>query len=207
MFRRVIPALVPALLALSGCAKDSSQLAGTNVATRVVQAQSGGEMVFITGGQRIIGDAQGYADETPHEVYVDSFYMDKHPVSQELYKQVMGVNPSKRKGANNPVERVQWTEAVRFCNSCSEMEGLTPCYDLSTWECDFEANGYRLPTEAEWEYACRAGTQTAYFVGDDDRQLSKYGWCKPHSLGHTWPVAQTALRKNESLNIRSKSTI
>ncbi len=191
MFRRVIPALVPALLALSGCAKeDSSQLAGTNVATRVVQAQSGGEMVFIAGGQLILGDAQGYADETPHEVYVDALYMDKHPVSQELYEQVMGVNPSKRKGANNPVERVQWTEAVRFCNRCSEMEGLTPCYDLSTWECDFEASGYRLPTEAEWEYACRAGTQTAYFFGDNDRQLSKYGWCKPHSLGRTWPVAQ-----------------
>ncbi len=85
MFRRVIPALVPALLALSGCAKeDSSQLASTNVATRVVQAKSGGELLFIAGGQLILGDAQGYADETPHEVYVDALYMDKHPVSRRF---------------------------------------------------------------------------------------------------------------------------
>ena len=186
-----IRALILTLLALSGCAKeDSSKLAGTDVATKVVQSESGGEMVFITAGQFTMGDPRGSADETPHEVFVDAFYMDKHSISQALYEQVMGVNPSKRKGSNNPVERVQWTEAVRFCNSCSEMEGLTPCYNLSTWECDFAANGYRLPTEAEREYACRAGTQTKYFFGDDGRQLSRYAWCKPHSMGRPRPVAQ-----------------
>ena len=186
-----IIAFIPALLALSGCAKeDSSQLAGTDAATQLVKTESGGEMVFIAAGQFIMGDARGAADATAHEVVVDSFYMDKHPVSQELHERVMGVNPSKRKAPHNPVERMQWTEAVRFCNRCSEMEGLTPCYDLGTWECDFGASGYRLPTEAEWEYACRAGTQTRYFFGDDERQLSKYAWCKPHSLGRTWPVAQ-----------------
>ncbi|MBI2479029.1 MAG: SUMF1/EgtB/PvdO family nonheme iron enzyme [Planctomycetia bacterium] len=178
-------------LVVSGCAqKDSSQLAGTDLATHVVPAESSGEMVFIAAGQFIMGDPRGSADETAHEVHVDSFDMDKHPVSQQFYEQVMGVNPSKRKASANPVERMQWTEAARFCNRCSEMEGLTPCYDLGTWECDFGASGYRLPTEAEWEYACRAGTQTTYFFGDDERQLSKYAWCKPHSLGRTWPVAQ-----------------
>jgi formylglycine-generating enzyme required for sulfatase activity len=184
-------ALVPAVLVLSGCSKgDSSKLAGSDVAIRVVQSESGGELVFIPDGRFIMGDPGGSADATPHEVTVDSFFMDKHPVSQELYEKVMRGNPSKRKNPSNPVERVQWNEAVRFCNICSEMEGFTPCYDLRTWECDFEASGYRLPTEAQWEYACRAGTQTEYFFGNDDGQLSKFAWCKPHSLGRTWPVAQ-----------------
>ena len=191
MSRSVICALVPAFLVLSGCAnEDSSQLAGTDDTTRVLRPQSGGEMVLITGGQFTMGDPQGLADETPHEVYVDSFYMDKHPISQQLYESVMGVNPSKRKGPKNPVERMQWTDAVRFCNRCSELEGLTPCYDLDTWECNFEANGFRLPTEAEWEYACRAGSQTKYFFGDDGAKLAKYAWFKPHSKGRPRPVAQ-----------------
>ena len=104
----------------------------------------------------------------------------------------MGVNPSKHKGKKNPVERTQWTDAVRFCNKCSELEGLTPCYDLDTWECDFDANGYRLPTEAEWEYACRAGSTGKYCFGDDEAELPRYAWFKPHSQGKPRPVGPEA---------------
>src|SRR5262249_28372643 len=111
-------------------------------------------------------------------------------VTQELYEKVMGVNPSKRKGARNPVERTQWTDAVRFCNKCSELDGLTPCYDLNTWECRFEADGYRLPTEAEWEYACRAGSQAKYCFGDAEADLTRFAWFKPGSGGMTRPVGQ-----------------
>jgi Tol biopolymer transport system component len=102
----------------------------------------------------------------------------------------MGVNPSKRKAGNNPVERTQWTDAVRFCNKCSDVEGLSPCYDLKTWECDFAANGYRLPTEAEWEYACRAGNSGKYCCGDSEADLAQYAWFKPHSKGKPQPVGQ-----------------
>jgi hypothetical protein len=119
-----------------------------------------------------------------------SFYLDRLPVSQELYEKVMGVNPSKRKGKTNPVERTQWTDAVRFCNKCSELEGLTPCYDLQTWKCNFQADGYRLPTEAEWEYACRAGSQAKYSFGDAEAELSRYAWFKGNSGGMTRPVGQ-----------------
>ncbi len=184
-------ALLSLGVVLCGCAKtDPSRISESDASTTSVQAESGGELVLIPGGEFIMGDPDGAADAAPHPIRVDSFYMDQYPVSQQLFETVMDVNPSKRKGENNPVERVQWADAARFCNICSELDGLTPCYDPTTWECDFSAGGYRLPTESEWEYACRAGSQTHYFFGDNERQLSKFAWCKPHSLGRTHPVGQ-----------------
>ena len=153
-----------------------------------IEAQTGGDLVLISAGTFTMGDNAGREDETPHEVAVSAFYLDKLPVTQELYAKVMGVNPSKRKDPRCPVERTQWTDAVRFCNKCSEQEGLAPCYNLDTWECDFAADGYRLPTEAEWEYACRAGSTSKYSFGDDEKELPKYAWLKPHSQGKPQPV-------------------
>ena len=116
--------------------------------------------------------------------------MDKHLVTQEQYQNIMGDNPSRWKADKNPVEQVRWSDAVKFCNARSRLEGLQPCYDLETWQCNFEANGYRLPTEAEWEYACRAGTQTTYFFGNDVSKLGDYAWFDKNSGGHPQPVAQ-----------------
>jgi formylglycine-generating enzyme required for sulfatase activity len=158
----------------------------------VVQPASGGELALLPGGEFLMGDSSGGQDETTHLVAVSPFYMDRYLVTQELYERVMGANPSKRKSPNNPVERVQWTDAVRFCNRCSDLDGLTPCYDLQTWECNFTADGYRLPTEAEWEYACRAGSTGKYCCGDDARELVRYAWFKPHSGGMPRPVGQKA---------------
>jgi formylglycine-generating enzyme required for sulfatase activity len=149
-----------------------------------------GAMVLIPAGTFTMGDRNGRPDETQHSVSVDVFYLDRFPVTQELYQEVMGVNPSKHKARSNPVERTQWTDAVRFCNRCSEREGLTPCYDLSTWECNFDADGYRLPTEAEWEYACRAGGTAKYCFGDSEAELPRYAWFKPHSQGKPRPLGQ-----------------
>jgi formylglycine-generating enzyme required for sulfatase activity len=147
-------------------------------------------MVLIPAGTFTMGDGGGRPDETPHTVSLAAFYIDAAPVTQEFYEKVMGVNPSKHKGKKNPVERTQWTDAVRFCNRCSEREGLTPCYDPDTWECNFDADGYRLPTEAEWEYACRAGSSTKYGFGDDEGELPRYAWFKPHSQGKPRPPGQ-----------------
>jgi len=112
-------------------------------------------MVYVEGGTYTMGDVWGVgdSDETPtHEVTVSSFYMSKYEVTQQQYQSVMGENPSDFDGENNPVEDVSWYDAIEFCNKLSEQEGLTPCYNIDgeNTTCDFSANGYRLPTEAEW---------------------------------------------------------
>ncbi|MFL5244761.1 MAG: SUMF1/EgtB/PvdO family nonheme iron enzyme [Gemmataceae bacterium] len=180
-------------LVMAGCANKGARPSSGDdgvLALEVFQPKSGGEMVLVPSGTFLMGDAEGRADESPHEVSVTSFYLDKVPVTQELYEKVMRTNPSKRKEKNNPVERTQWMDAARFCNKCSEIDGLAPCYDLVTWDCNFAANGYRLPTEAEWEYACRAGNTGKFCCGDAEADLVQYAWFKPHSKGRPQPVGQ-----------------
>ncbi len=156
---------------------------------RANQAGTPTEMIRIPGGRFQMGDQQE-ADAKPHPVAVSAFLMGKTLVTQEQYEKAMGDNPSRWTGGSNPVEQVRWSDAVRFCNKRSEQEGLRPCYDLKTWKCDFDADGYRLPTEAEWEYACRAGAATAYFFGDDAAKLGDFAWFDKNSGGHPRPVGQ-----------------
>jgi formylglycine-generating enzyme required for sulfatase activity len=113
------------------------------------------EMVYVRGGEFTMGspasEAGRSSDEGPqHRVTVRSFYMGKYEVTQAQWKAVMGTNPSHFKGDNLPVESVSWNDAKEFCRKLSQMTGKE----------------YRLPTEAEWEYACRAGTTTAFAFGD-----------------------------------------
>jgi len=184
--------LIGLALLLGACGKKEPGPAPGGPALPAVRPASGGELVSLPGGEFVMGHEAGRPDEKPRAVTVAPFSIDRFPVTQELYQQVMGVNPSKRKDPRCPVERVQWTDAARFCNRCSEKEGLAPCYDLKTWECDPGADGYRLPTEAEWEYACRAGAKTKYSFGDDPSQLPRHAWCKLNSEGKTHPVGQKA---------------
>jgi len=153
------------------------------------KTESDVEMVRLPGGRFTMGD-ENEIDAPPHEVVISSFYIDKYLVTQEEYRRVMGKNPSRWKADKNPVEQVRWSDAVRYCNARSLLEGIQPCYDLNTWRCNFDANGYRLPTEAEWEYACRAGTKTAYFFGDDPSKLKDYAWFEQNSGSKPQPVGQ-----------------
>jgi len=174
--------LAPALL-FAGAAEPEKP--------REITTPFGIEMIRIPAGSIMMGDKNGEVDEKPvHKVVVDGFYMDKYEVTQEEYERLMHVNPSRWKGKKNPVERVRWSDAVRYCNARSEEEGLQSCYNLKTWECDFSANGYRLPTEAEWEYACRAGTTTNRFFGAKADKLKLYAWYKKNAGGRTRPVGQ-----------------
>lgn len=124
--------------------------------------------VLISGGTFQMGSPEDEAwrveDETLHTVTVSDFYMSIYELTQAEYREVVGTNPSSFLGDNLPVENISWLDAVRFCNARSEKEGLTPVYTIDnqnvTW--NRSANGYRLPTEAEWEYACRAGTTTPF---------------------------------------------
>lgn len=153
-----------------------------------------------------------------------NFRMGQTPVTQRLYKKLMGENPSyfqrsndklddeqrdalEGNTANNPVERVSWFDAVCFCNRLSIVEGLTPAYSVdgetvpdywgymlhqgesieSEVECDFDANGYRLPTNDEWEEAAKGGEDYTYSGSDD---LDEVGWYDDNSNNVTHPVAQ-----------------
>lgn len=99
---------------------------------------------------------------------------------------------------NCPVQDVSWLDAVKFCNWLSRREDRPVCYVPSNnpqgqaveWECDWDAAGYRLPTEAEWEYACRAGSESRFAFGDDQRLLGDYAWYRDTSRGGTWPSAR-----------------
>ncbi len=183
--------LLVTLASFEGCKRKAPE--GTakppSPAPTESKADAAEEMVLVPTGKFIMGD-ETQVDATPHEVSVSSFYMDKNLVTQEQYQKVMGENPSRWKGAKNPVEQMRWSDAARYCNARSKAEGLEPCYNLQTWECNFQANGYRLPTEAEWEYACRAGTTTAYSFGNDPSKLGDYAWFDKNSGGKPQPVGR-----------------
>lgn len=126
--------------------------------------------ILIKGGSFQMGspDSEAWrsADETQHSVTVSDFYMSKYELTQKEYEEIAGNNPSNFKGDNLPLENISWLDAVSYCNARSEKDGLTPVYTIDgqnvSW--DRSANGYRLPTEAEWEYACRAGTTTPFYM-------------------------------------------
>jgi len=136
---------------------------------------------FLMGSPNLSGDASG--DEKPqHRVRITQpFYLGIYEVTQAEYECVMEFNPSgfKESGPLSPVEYVSWDDAAEFCRRLSEKEGMT----------------YRLPTESEWEYACRAGSVTHYSFGDGDSALGEHAWyignseAKTHAVGQKRPNA------------------
>ena len=132
-------------------------------------------------------DKEAYADEKPSRLVTISrpFYLGQYPVTQDAYEQEMGENPCRYRGKGPlPVETVSWFDSVGFCNRLSQKEGLEPFYEIhgqSVTVPDWRGLGYRLPTEAEWEFACRGGTATRYSFGDETKSLGEYSWFGPNS--------------------------
>jgi len=149
-------------------------------------------MVRIPGGSFLLGSEKGYDDEKPvNTVTVSAFEMSAMEITQGQYRGVTDTNPSYFKlDDNSPVERVNWKDAVTFCNRLSERVGLEPCYNLATGACDFSKSGFRLPTEAEWEYACRAESGLDYNLGDGESALDRAGWYQRNSQEKTHPAGQ-----------------
>jgi serine/threonine protein kinase/formylglycine-generating enzyme required for sulfatase activity len=137
-----------------------------------------------------------YASETSRsrQQISKAFYMGVCEVTQSEYEQVMGTNPGRfsRRGSEtsrHPVESVTWRDAVEFCNRLSSREGLTPCYELTSDSATLlDGNGYRLPSEEEWEFACRAGTITRFSFADTE--LSTHAWFVGTGNSTTHPVGQ-----------------
>lgn len=157
----------------------------------VITTESGLEMVKIPGGWFEMGSSEGGDDESPvHKVWVSPFWMDRYEVVQEQFKKFQFPDPSHFKNPKNPLDQMNWTDATMYCNERSLAEGLEPCYDEETWDCNFAANGYRLPTEAEWEHACRARTDSQYSFGSAIQKLKAHVWFADNSSGKTHPVGQ-----------------
>ena len=134
------------------------------------------------------------------------FYLGVYEVTQAQYEAVMGNSPSfftaNGRGKDrvpgqstdrHPVEQVGWLDAVKFCNKLSEREGIAPFYGIDGGKVtvgNWTGPGYRLPTEAEWQYACRANTSTRYPFGDDAARLGEYGWFSGNSGDKTHPIGE-----------------
>ncbi len=160
------------------------------------------DLVFVSGGTFTIGYTGSntgssrervFRDFPPHQVTVRDFLVSKYEVTQDEFETVMGRNPSHFRGAKRPVENVTWFEAVEYCNRLSEKEGLTSCYSIGEPDvsCDFSANGYRLLTEAEWEYAARGGHLSGVdYMYAGSNNADEVAWIDVNSGGATHDVGR-----------------
>jgi formylglycine-generating enzyme required for sulfatase activity len=163
----------------AGAAAPSASEGAAGVAKPDLVVDLGGgvtmEFVLVRPGAFTMGAADGFPDERPpHRVVVEKpFYLARHEATQEQWLAVMGTNPSRRRGPRNPVENVSWNDCAEFL---ARLNDRTP------------GAKFVLPSEAQWEYACRAGSTTRWCFGDDEEGLVRYTWYLADSRRTTHPV-------------------
>ena len=194
--------------------KSGFSINGSPKTVTIYYYSLGVEMVRISSGTFTMGSSDGedWNAIPPHQVTLSKgFSMGKYEVTQGQYQEVTGQNPSSFSGSpasgetqtRRPVEGVTWYDAVEFCNKLSQQEGLAPAYTITdrspssgypitsaTVTANWDANGYRIPTEAEWEYACRAGTTTTWSFGSTESHAADYAWYESNSSNMTHEVGR-----------------
>ncbi len=155
--------------------------------------RAGIRMVPIPGGTFRMGDvnATGVVRDMyrPRKVTVSSFEMSATEITQRQFRMFRRYKMNAYAANDSmPIILMNWMDAAEFCNDMSMRFGLSKCYEEYFWTCDFSKNGFRLPTEAEWEYACRAGTSSEFYTGNSEMDLSRAGWYRGNSLEKLHPV-------------------
>jgi formylglycine-generating enzyme required for sulfatase activity len=216
MVRIFLSALSLTVIAcLLACSDDSQNVFHVDVISHVSDGRDI-EMVSLPGGTYAMGsdfyparyfhliddrpiriDTILNSERPVHFVSVSPFMISSTEITHEQFQAVMDFNPSYYIGMTNmPVENVKWRQAVDFCNGLSELMGLSLCYD-EDYNCDFDANGFRLPTEAEWEFASIGGTDQEFSFGDSEANLIPYGeWeLVGHSIDDTVGIVHSSLAR------------
>lgn len=162
-------------------------------AREILRVNQSSNFISVDGGVLEMGSERGDPDELPvHSVYVSGFHIANFEVTQSLWENVMGSNPSGNQGPVKPVENVSWLQAVEFCNALSRRDGFTPCYEINGAQtsCNWNANGYRLPTAAEWEFAARGGTYSGNYEYSGSNDFDEVAFSQSSSAGQTHNVGK-----------------
>jgi formylglycine-generating enzyme len=179
--------------------RDLAQVRSSLDALERRMAQMGGTAVeieysipltYVEGGTYEMGSNDWDWTKPIHTVTVDSFYIGTYEVTQDIYEQVMGNNPSKWEGSRLPVEQVTWHDAIAFANALSRRDGLEEVYTINGQNvtCDWTKQGYRLPTEAEWEYAARGGQESQGYTYAGSNTVGDVAWYRDNSSSKTHEV-------------------